>query len=53
MSARRILVVDDNPDAADAVAVLLEIEGHDVRTAYSGQAALVLAGDWAPDAMAC
>ena len=51
MTARRILVVDDNPDAADAVAVLLEIEGHEVRTAHSGRAALVEARAWTPDVM--
>jgi len=51
VAGRRILVVDDNTDAADAVAVLLEIEGHEVRTAYSGLAALAQARAWAPDAM--
>ena len=51
MPARRILVVDDNADAADAVAVLLGIEGHDVHTAHSGHAALAEARAWAPDAM--
>ncbi|MFM9437297.1 two-component system, sensor histidine kinase [Janthinobacterium sp. CG_23.3] len=37
--AARILVVDDNEDAADTLADLLEIDGHQVRTAYNcGQA---------------
>jgi signal transduction histidine kinase len=31
----RILVVDDNEDAADSIAMLLTLEGHQVRTAYS------------------
>ncbi|HEY0747721.1 MAG TPA: response regulator [Steroidobacteraceae bacterium] len=37
---RRILVVDDNKDAADSLATLLEIEGHQVKAVYTGEAAL-------------
>jgi len=51
VAARRILVVDDNIDAADAVAVLLQIEGHEVRTAHTGHAALLEARAWGPDAL--
>jgi CheY-like chemotaxis protein len=36
----RILVVDDNVDAADSLALLLQQSGHEVRTAYDGPAAL-------------
>ncbi len=36
----RILVVDDNRDAADMIAGLLEVEGYVVRTAYGGREAL-------------
>src|SRR5687768_6613948 len=49
MTGKRILVVDDNADAADAVAVLLEIEGHDVRTAVTGRAALGEVLAWTPE----
>jgi signal transduction histidine kinase/ActR/RegA family two-component response regulator len=38
--SRRILIVDDNVDAAMSLAVLLEMEGHDVRTSGNGPAAL-------------
>jgi signal transduction histidine kinase/CheY-like chemotaxis protein len=38
--SRRILVVDDNLDAADSLAMLLKMFGHEVRTAASGAAAL-------------
>ena len=38
--SRRILVVDDNVDAADSLAMLLRVIGHDVRTAHDGPAAL-------------
>ncbi len=37
---RRVLIVDDNHDAADSLAILLGMEGHEVRTAYSGEDAL-------------
>lgn len=47
----KILVVDDNIDAADAVAVLLECEGHDVRSAYTGRSAIREALAWSPDAL--
>ena len=36
MPARRILVADDNHDAAESLALLLELAGHDVRTAHDG-----------------
>jgi len=39
----RILVVDDNRDSADSMAMLLEIEGHEVLTAYDGKDAVEIA----------
>ena len=45
---RRILVADDNRDAADSLAVMLRIAGHDVRTAYDGQQALDVAEIFKP-----
>ena len=45
----RVLVVDDNDDAAEAVAALLELEGHSVRTAASGRQALALLREFAAD----
>jgi signal transduction histidine kinase len=33
---RRVLVVDDNRDAADSLAEILELLGHEVATAYNG-----------------
>src|SRR5262249_10328658 len=35
---RRVLVVDDNVDAADSAAMLLRLWGHEVRTVYDGLA---------------
>jgi CheY-like chemotaxis protein len=39
----RVLVADGNPDAADSLAFLLGLWGHDARAAYAGPAALELA----------
>lgn len=46
---RRILVVDDNQDAANTMALVLRMEGHDVRTCYEGATALTLAASWQPE----
>lgn len=46
---RRILVVDDNQDSAESLALLLEIYGHEVRTAFAGPAALETASTFRPD----
>ena len=44
----RILVVDDNVDAADLLAELLSIDGHDTAVAYNGAAALAMATQFQP-----
>ena len=44
-----ILVVDDNPDAADTLALLLRLWGYRVRVALDGPAALVAVTDHPPD----
>jgi two-component system, sensor histidine kinase len=46
---RRILVVDDNRDAAHALRLLLENDGHEVRVASDGPSGLALARDYRPD----
>jgi PAS domain S-box-containing protein len=46
--AVRILVVDDNVDAADSLRGVLELSGHDVRVAYEGPTALDLAEAFRP-----
>lgn len=47
--ARRVLVVDDNADAAESLAMLLEVNGDDVRVAYDGEEALETEGRFLPD----
>jgi len=46
---RRVLVVDDNEDAAESLAALLRLFGHDVAVALDGEQALALAADVQPD----
>ncbi|AGW94180.1 chemotaxis protein CheY [Ralstonia pickettii DTP0602] len=43
LQAQRILLVDDNRDAADSLAMLLEMCGHEVTIAYDGTEALHVA----------
>ena len=50
--ARRILVVDDNRDAAEMLAAMLVLEGHEVTTAFHPAQALELAGSSLPPEIA-
>ena len=50
-AARRVLVVDDNRDAADSLAAVLRTMGHEVRIAYDGEQGLAAAAQLRPDAM--
>ena len=49
--SRRVLVVDDNRDAADSSATLLELQGHLTATAYTGLGGLALGGAFRPQAV--
>ncbi|WP_439627030.1 ATP-binding protein [Gemmata sp.] len=46
---RRVLVVDDNGDAAESLAQVLGIMGHEVRTAHDGEAGVAAAAEFRPD----
>jgi PAS domain S-box-containing protein len=46
--ARRVMVVDDNRDAADSTTEILRLLGHQVECAYTGPAALELARHFTP-----
>ena len=46
---RRVLVVDDNIDAADSLGMLLQVRGDAVRVAYDGEEALVAEADFHPE----
>ncbi len=45
----RVMVVDDNVDAADLLAEAIEQSGHIARTAYDGPSALALANEFEPE----
>ena len=49
--ARRILVTDDNQDAAKSLSMLLRLSGHEVETAYDGESAVEKADSYRPDIM--
>jgi CheY-like chemotaxis protein len=49
----RIVVIDDNVDAADMFGWLLEAQGYATRIAYSGAAGLDLVAAFAPDVVFC
>jgi PAS domain S-box-containing protein len=48
-AARRILVVDDNVDAAQSLGILLKMMGHDTALAHDGASALEVAEAYRPD----
>jgi CheY-like chemotaxis protein/two-component sensor histidine kinase len=48
-STRRVLIADDNQDALDTLALLLEVDGHEVFKTVDGGAALEAAAHWKPD----
>jgi signal transduction histidine kinase/CheY-like chemotaxis protein len=49
VSPRRVLVVDDNVDAAESLAMLLRVERHEVYTAHDGSTALAAAAAFRPE----
>jgi CheY-like chemotaxis protein len=49
VAGRRILVVDDNRDAVEALALLLQLAGHTIRTAHDGLEALEVADTFEPE----
>jgi two-component system CheB/CheR fusion protein len=49
IKAGRILVVDDNTDAANMLEIFLSMENHEVRTAFTGHDAIQAAAEFQPD----
>jgi two-component system CheB/CheR fusion protein len=45
----RVLIVDDNRDAADSLEMMLRQMGHETRTAYDGEEAVRAAGEFRPE----
>ena len=50
---QRVLVVEDNHDSAETLAMLLDLLGHEVRIAYTGPDGVREAIGWCPDAVVC
>ena len=48
-ASHRIMVVDDNVDAAETLVMLLDLSGHDARAAFGGQEALDVAMAFRPE----
>ncbi len=48
---RRVLIADDNRDAADTLAMLLEMSGNEVCVARDGEEAVSMAASFQPDAI--
>ena len=48
---RRVLIVEDHADAAQTLATLVQLHGHEVRQASDGNAALQLIADYRPDVL--
>jgi CheY-like chemotaxis protein/two-component sensor histidine kinase len=46
--SRRVLVVDDNRDAAASLAMILKMMGHEVWTAHDGEVAVAVAAEYRP-----
>ena len=46
---RRMLVVDDNADAAQTLSTLLTLNGQEARAVFSAQEALAMVKEWPPD----
>ena len=46
---RRVLIVDDNHDGADALALLLQVEGHQTHAVYDGPGGLEIAPQFKPE----
>ena len=51
--SRRILIIDDQRDSADTMAMLLRMIGHEVRTAYDGPTGLDSARAQSPEVVLC
>jgi PAS domain S-box-containing protein len=50
---RRVLVIEDNVDAADSLRDVLQIQGHEVAVAYDGGSGIALAREFRPDVVLC
>jgi CheY-like chemotaxis protein len=52
-SRPRLLVIDDDADTREVLAIELEELGYDVRSAGSGEEGIAIAREWAPSVVVC
>lgn len=52
-SSRRVLVIEDNRDAADSLRLMIELAGHRVEVAYTGPDGVQRARQFGPDVVFC
>ncbi len=50
---RRVLVIEDNIDAADSLRDVLQVQGHEVAVAYDGGSGIALAREFRPEVVLC
>jgi len=53
VAGSRVLIIEDNRDAADALKTLLEMAGSSVRVAYDGPSGLAVARESLPETVVC
>ena len=53
MNSLRVLIIEDQRDASNALAMLLTDWGHEVLAAYSGPVGVEVAGAWLPRVVLC
>ena len=51
--ALAILIIEDNRDAADTLAAMLELKGHETRVAYDGRSGVTAYAERTPDVLLC
>ena len=49
----RVLIIEDNKDVANSLRLWLNLQGHEVRVAYTGPEGVRAGDEWRPDAIVC
>jgi CheY-like chemotaxis protein len=51
--SRKVLIMEDNQDAAEVLRILMELWGHEGRVACNGLDGVKMAQEWKPDVVLC
>ena len=49
----RVVIIEDNQDAAEVLRLLLDLNGYEVQVAHTGPEGVRLSHEWAPDVVLC